>query len=70
MIPLKIYIKFHYDKVYGHVFVAIMNKVKHLYPFTNKKKHRHEEILTFITDEPGTITEITPSVSKILGIPI
>eukprot|EP00347_Sterkiella_histriomuscorum_P022240 403331180 len=70
IIPMKVYIKFHYDKVYGHVFVAVMNKVKHAYPFTNKKKYNHNEILCFLTDECGTITEITPSVTKLLGIPL
>jgi hypothetical protein len=56
--------------VYGHVFCAVVNKAKVFYPFKNKKKHHFDEILTIITDEVGAICEISPSVTKYLGLPI
>jgi hypothetical protein len=65
-----VFIKFHYDKVYGHVFSAIISKSKHIYPFANNKKYYNEEIMTIMTDNIGSICEITPSVTKYLGIPI
>ncbi len=49
--PYKVYIKFHYDKNHGHVFCAIVNKVKALYPFNNKQKQYFDEMMTIVTDE-------------------
>ena len=61
--PYKCYIKFHYDKQYGHVFCGIVNTTKHFHPFKNKKKLAFNDVLTFMTDDLGTICEISPSVS-------
>jgi hypothetical protein len=63
-------IKFHYDRKYGHVYTAIFNKVKVVYPFANKLKYYCDEVMTIITDNQGVICEITPSVSKYIGIPV
>lgn len=67
---MKVFVKFHYDKKFGHVFTAIVNKIKHVYPYNNNKKYYCEEIMTIMTDNLGIICEITPSVSKFLGIPV
>ena len=56
--------------MHGHVFCAIINKVKDLHPFNNKQKHNYNDILTVMTDEQGTLCEISPSVTKYLGIPV
>ena len=61
--PFKVYIKFHYDKIHGHVFVAIVNRTKVLHPFNNKKKNNFNDIMTFVTDDIGTLCEISPSVT-------
>lgn len=37
IIPVKVYVQFYYDKTHGHVFCAVINKVKQLFPFKNKK---------------------------------
>ena len=68
--PFKVLIKFHYDKQHGHVFCAIINKNTHFCPFKNKKRLNFDEVLTIMTDDLGTICEISPSVTQYLGIPI
>lgn len=61
--PFKVYIKFHYDMQYGHVFCGIVNRTKHFYPFKNKKKINWDDVMTIMTDDVGTICEISPSVT-------
>ncbi|CDW79589.1 pas domain s-box family protein [Stylonychia lemnae] len=70
ILPCKVFIKFHYDKVYGHVFCAVINKTKQLYPFNNKKKHNFNEMMTIITDDHGVVSEISKSVTNFIGIPV
>jgi hypothetical protein len=42
----------------------------HFCPFKNKKRLNFDDVLTIMTDDLGTICEISPSVTQYLGIPI
>ena len=68
--PVSVFVKFHYDRHFGHVFVAIINRTKFLYPFSNKKKYYAEEVMMVITDDKGVVCDISRSVTDFIGLPV
>ena len=68
--PIKLYLQFYYDKTYGHVFCAVLNKNKSVYPFKNKKLYGPKDLMIIMTDDTGTICEINSTVTTQLGMPV
>lgn len=66
--PCLVYVKFHYDKQFGHVFVGMINKVNQMFPFSNHKKYLPEELMVIMTDEKDHVIEISRSVKEIIGL--
>lgn len=63
MIPVELYIKFHYSIDYQYTFLAIVNPFYEMVPFTNGVKYNINQLLFLLVDndESGRITEFSES---------
>ena len=68
VIPVELYIKFHYSIDYQYTFLAIMKPFYEMSPFQNGVKYNINQLIFLITDneEDGRITEYSESCSKML----
>lgn len=68
VIPVELYIKFHYSIDYQYTFLAILKPFYEMAPFTNGVKYNTNQLLYLIVDlEEGRITEYSESCKKLLG---
>lgn len=58
IMPLMVYVKFVYDKEYGHVFLVVINLVPEMQPFLNQQKYNPAELMILMTDNEDRIVEI------------
>lgn len=68
VIPVELYIKFHYSIDYQYTFLAIIRPFYEMSPFKNALKLNMDQLLFLIVDnEDGRITEYSESCIKLLG---
>lgn len=70
VIPVELYIKFHYSIDYQYTFLAIVKPFYEMAPFSNGVKYNINQLLFLIVDNEsdGRITEYSESCSKLLSI--
>lgn len=67
VIPIELYIKFHYSIQYQYVFLAILKPFYEISPFSNGVKYNIDQLIFVITDsEDGRIFEYSESCRQIL----
>lgn len=68
VIPVELYIKFHYSTDYRYTFLAILNPFHEMAPFKNKVKYNINQLLFLIVEDDveGRITECSQSLPAIL----
>lgn len=67
VIPVELYIKFHYSIDYEYTFLAIVKPFYEISPFTNLVKYNNSQLMFFIVDSTlGEITEYSETCKKIL----
>lgn len=69
VIPVELYIKFHYSVEYQYIFLAILTPLYEIAPFNNGVKYNLNQVAFILTDnEDGIITEYSESCKTLLGI--
>lgn len=68
VIPVELYIKFHYSMDYRYTFLAIINPFHEMAPFKNKVKYNINQLLFLVVEDDieGRITECSQSLPGIL----
>ncbi len=68
VIPVELYIKFHYSIDYQYTFLAIIKPFYEMSPFSNGLKYNIDQLLFMIVedDDFGRITELSESCAKLL----
>ena len=63
VIPVELYIKFHYSIDYQYTFLAIMKPFYEICPFQNGVKYNINQLIFLLVDdeEDGRITEYSES---------
>lgn len=69
VIPVELYIKFHYSIDYQYTFLAIIKPFFEMTPFGNGLKYNTEQLLFFLVDQEqgGMITEYSESCVNLLA---
>ncbi|TNV74775.1 hypothetical protein FGO68_gene16630 [Halteria grandinella] len=70
VIPVELYIKFHYSIDYQYTFLAIVKPFYEMAPFSNGVKYNINQLLFLIVDNEsdGRITEYSESCAKLLSM--
>jgi PAS domain S-box-containing protein len=70
VIPVELYIKFHYSIDYQYTYLAIIKPFYEMAPFSNGIKHNVNHLLFLIVDNDldGRITEFSESCRKLLSV--
>jgi hypothetical protein len=69
VMPVELYIKFHYSIDFEYTFLAIVKPFYEMSPFTNLVKYNTSQLMFFIVDNVfGEISEFSESSKKILKI--
>jgi hypothetical protein len=70
VIPVELYIKFHYSIDYQYTFLAIIKPFYEMAPFGNGAKYNINQLLFLIVDNEydGRITEFSESCRKLLSM--
>jgi len=68
VIPVELYIKFHYSIDYQYTFLAIIKPFFEMAPYGNGLKYNIDQLIFLLVDcEGGRITEYSESCSKLLS---
>jgi hypothetical protein len=69
VIPVELYIKFHFSIDYQYTFLAIIKPFFEMSPFSNGVKYNLNQLIFLIVDHEndGRITEFSESCFKLLG---
>jgi hypothetical protein len=68
VIPVELYIKFHYSVDYQYTFLAIIKTFYEMAPFGNGVKYNINQLLFLMTDnDKGQISEYSESFSTIMA---
>lgn len=69
VIPVELYIKFHYSIDYQYTFLALVKPFFEMAPFGNGVKYNINQLIFLIVEneEDGRISEFSESCSKMLG---
>ena len=68
VIPVELYIKFHYSVDYQYTFLAIIKPFYEMAPFSNGVKYNINQLLFLMTDnDKGQISEYSESFSTIMA---
>jgi hypothetical protein len=69
VIPVELYIKFHYSIDYQYTFLALVKPFFEMAPFNNGVKYNINQLLFLIVEneEDGTISEFSESCAKMLA---
>jgi hypothetical protein len=69
VIPVELYIKFHFSIDYQYTFLAIIKPFFEMSPFSNGVKYNLNQLIFLIVDNDndGRITEFSESCYKLLG---
>ena len=69
VIPVELYIKFHYSIDYEYTFLAVIKPFYEMAPFSNGVRYNINQLLFLIVDDErdGRVTEFSESFAKLLG---
>ena len=69
VIPVELYIKFHYSIDYEYTFLAVIKPFYEMAPFANAVRYNINQLLFLIVDDDrdGRVTEFSESFAKLLG---
>ena len=69
VIPVELYIKFHYSIDYQYTFLALVKPFFEMAPFANGVKYNINQLLFLIVEneEDGRISEFSESCAKMLA---
>eukprot|EP00347_Sterkiella_histriomuscorum_P016877 403351503 len=68
VVPVELFVKFHYSVQYQYVFLALVKPIYEIAPFSNQVKYNSNQLIFMITDnEEGHIYEYSESCVQLLG---
>jgi hypothetical protein len=69
VVPVELYIKFHYSLDFRYTFLAIINPFHEMSPFTNSVKYNINQLLFLLVEDEieGRLTEHSENLPQILS---
>eukprot|EP00347_Sterkiella_histriomuscorum_P023515 403334347 len=68
VVPVEVFVKFHYSVQYQYVFLALVKPIYEIAPFSNQVKYNSNQLIFMITDnEEGHIYEYSETCVQLLG---
>ena len=68
VVPVELYIKFHFSLEYEYTFLAIITPLSEMAPFSNGVRYNINQLMFAIVDEEGLVTEWSESWRTVVAI--